>query len=173
MFMQFSKLTNTAVSSLIIVNAEALLTIDFNNFENNGQIVNATHLEIGNPKYQFYTASTLASIEAALNVIDISAGFVPGPPCTGGTAATIIAPASSFPLLLVQTVHNYTLSETREQIVNPSKILYCETVNFIDNVTGRQVTGVQIVMNDTNRTRFLTTLSYSDIFSILQPVLVA
>jgi hypothetical protein len=173
MFLQFSKISNTAVSSQIIINADDLLTIDFNNFENNGEIVNATHIEIGNPKFQFYTLSTIGSIEAALNVINISGGFVPGPPCSGGNSATIIAPASSYPLLLVQTVHNFTFSETREQIVNPSKILYCEVVIFKDTASGQQVSGVQIVMNDSNRTRFLTTLSYADIFSILHPVMVA
>lgn len=173
MFLQFQKITNTQVSTAIIINADALLTIDFNNFEMNGEIVNQTHIEIGNPKYSFYTLSTIASIEAALNVIDISAGYVPGSPCAGGTSAQIIAPASSFPLILVQTVHNNTLSETQELIFNPSKILYIENVLFVDVVSGEQVTAVMIVMNDSNRTRFVTTLTFVEIVAILLPIIVA
>lgn len=62
MFLEFNKITNSNLSSKIIVNAQELLAIDFNNFEDNGTIVNATHIEIGNPKHQFYTLSPLINI---------------------------------------------------------------------------------------------------------------
>jgi hypothetical protein len=175
MFIQFRKMSaqDPTISTPIIVNIEELLTIDFSNFENNGVIVNATHLEIGWFKYAFYTLSTITNIENALNVIDITGGYVPGDPCLGGNAAVIIAPSSSFPLIKVQAIFNNTLSETRDSIINPSKILYAEQVTFIDALTGNQVTGVQIVLTDMTRTRLITTLTYAEIFAILQPVVVA
>jgi len=173
MFLQLQKFIINSAPSSIIINASTLLTIDFNNFEMNGEIVNRTHIEIGNPKYQFYTLSTITSIEAALKVIDVSAGYVPGSPCTGGNAVKIVAPASAFPLLLIRTVHNNTLAETRDIVINPSKILYIENVIFMDATSGAQVTGVLFVMNDANKTRFVTTLSYAEVFSILLPVIVS
>ena len=173
MFLQFQKTTNFTAAAPIIINALELLTIDFNNFEMNGEIVNQTHIEVGNPKYQFYTPSSVSSIEIALNIIDISSSFIPGPPCSGGNSASIVAPQSEFPLIKVQIVNNNTLSEFRYIILNPTKILYSETVSFIDSVTSQMVTAVIIVMNDINRTRFRTTLTYADIVSILHPVIVS
>jgi hypothetical protein len=173
MFLEFQKITNTNVSSAIIINALDLLTIDFNNFEMNGEIVDQTHIEVGNPKYQFYTTSTVPNIEAALNVIDISGGFIPGGVCVGGNSIEIIAPSSSSPLIKIQIINNNTLSEFRYTILNPTKILYSENVTFIDSLTGQQVTSVLIVMNDINRTNFRTTLNWNDIVSILHPVTVA
>jgi len=174
MFLLFNKFTNTAVSSELVINAFELLTIDFNNYENGSNVIyNATHVEVGNPKYQFYTPSTLASIELALNVIDISGGFVPGPPCSGGHSSTIIAPQSQFPLMEVQIINNNTVSEWRRLILNPTKILYSENVTFIDASSGAQTTATLIVMNDINRTTFRTTLPWADLKSILQPVIVA
>lgn len=175
MFIQFQKMSaqNPTVSTPIIVNIEELLNIDFANFENNGLIVNATHIEVGWLKHSFYTLSTVANIEAALNVTDISTGYIPGPPCSGGNSASIIAPSSSFPLIKVQAIFNNTLSETREIIINPSKILYVEEVTFVDASSSGQVVGVQIVMTDMTRTKLITTLTYTEIFAILQPVVVA
>jgi len=174
MFIQFQKMSaqNPTVSTPIIVNIEELLNIDFANFENNGVIVNATHLEIGWFKYAFYTLSTITDIENALNVIDISGGYIPGDPCVGGNSVTIIAPSSAFPLIKLQAIFNNTLSETKENIINPSKILYVEEVTFIDGLTGNQVTGVQIVLTDMTRTKLTTTLTYAEIFAILQPGIV-
>jgi hypothetical protein len=173
MFLQFQKLSNFNTSTPIIVNALEMLTIDFNNFEMNGEIIDQTHIEVGSPKYQFYTLSTIGNIETALSVIDISHGFVPGPPCSGGNSASIVAPQSEFPMIKVQIVNNNTLSEFRYLIINPTKILYAETVSFIDAVTSQMVTAVIIIMNDINRTSFRTTLSFADIVSILHPVIVA
>ena len=172
MFLQFQKLSNNS-STPIIINSQSLLTIDFNNFEMNGEIINQTHIELGSPKYQFYTTSSVPNIELALSVIDISSGFIPGSPCTGGNSVVIIAPSSNFPLIKIQIVNNNTLSESRDLIINPTKILYSETTSFIDVVSGQQVSAVLIVMNDENRTFFRTTLSFADIVSILHPVIVA
>lgn len=173
MFLQFQKTTNFTASAPIIVNALELLTIDFNNFEMNGEIIDQTHIEVGSPKYQFYTPSSVSSIEIALNILDLSGGFIPGPPCSGSNSAWIVAPQSQFPLLRVQIINNNTLSEFRYIILNPSKILYAETVSFIDSVTSHMVTAVIIVMNDMNRTSFRTTLTYADIVSILHPIIVS
>ena len=172
MFLEFQKITNTNVSSSIIINALEILTIDFNNFEMNGEIVNQTQVELGNPKYQFYTTSTVSSIESALSVIDISGGFIPGSPCIGGNSATIIAPSSKFPLIKIEIINNNTIYEFRNLILNPSKILYVEPVTFIDSLSGQQVISIIIVMNDINRTNFRTSLSWDNIISILHPSIV-
>lgn len=165
MFLQFQKVTNTAVATDIIVNAQELLALD--------PLTGLTSVEIGNPKHQFYTPSTISAIEAALNVIDISVGYVPGSPCSGGNSASIIAPSSSFPLIRIQVIVNNTLTQTREVILNPSKILYIEPLSFIDSLTSYQVTGVMIIMTDSNRTRYVTTLTYDEVFQILLPTIVA
>jgi len=174
-FLQFKKMsvTNPTVSTPIIINVEELLNIDFYNFENNGIIENATHVEIGIFKFGFYTLSSISNIENALSVIDISMGYIPGDPCAGGNSASIIAPASQYPMIRLNGYFNNNISETKEQILNPSKILYAETVIFIDTKTGLQETGVQIVLTDITRTRLITTLTYAEIFAILQPVVVA
>lgn len=168
MFIEFQKIStsNPLNKSPIIINAEALISMDFGNFENNGILHDVTNIEvIGNPKYRFYTMASSASIQSHLNISDITNGFVPVTPGT-----IVLFPAVTNPLLKMRELFNNTILEFKERIINPAHILYAENIIINDAGTQSQQTVLMIIMGDTLRTKIMTTLSYSDLLLILQPI---
>lgn len=173
MFLEFQKilLSNPAIKTRVIVNSEGLLTIDFDNFENNGIIANVTNIEVvGNPKYRFYTLTSVATLQSSLKIIDVTSGFIPGSSCIGGNTIDIIYPSSSYPFIILTEIFNNTITESRDRVINLNHILYVEEMIINDAVTQSQQTVLIIGMSDTIRSKVITTLSYADLSQILQPV---
>jgi len=174
MFLEFQKITTATPSkkSPIIINSDALLTINTDKIENKAQggMMTVTRIEvIGYPKYTFYTATSFDAVAAIIGTVDVTHGLIPGSPCIGGNTVEQVYPTIRYPYLKASAIFNNTVTETDDYIFNPNFMLFAENTVFNDAATRSQQTGLMIVLRDTAPTKILTKLSYDVLFGILQP----
>lgn len=174
MFIEFQKITTAYPSrrSSVIVNADALLALSVDEFENKevGAIYAATRVDvIGFPKYTFFTMTDLDVLAETINAVDVTSGFSSGISCDGGTVIDTVYPTVRYPFIKAPAIFNNTITETDNFIFNPNFMLYAENVIFNDVVMRSQQTALMIVLRDTAPTKIMSTLNYQDLFNMLQP----
>ena len=174
MFIELSKHHHgwpTRNQTKIIINTDAILTIDVATFENidTHQDYEATRIELdGYPKFTLYTVTPAQQILDLVGSIDVTSGFVPGEYCVGGNALSLMFASINYPFIKALKVFNNTVTETDPVTINPKQINYTEGCIFNDARLKVESDGVIVVLKVNTKLRLA--MKYDVIKQILQPI---
>lgn len=174
MFVEFNKHHPGRPSrhqSKIIINTDAILTIDVVTYENidTRQEYEATRIELdGYPKFTLHTLTPVSQILDLVGSVDVTSGFVPGGYCVGGNSLNLMYAGINYPFIKALKVFNNTVTETEPVTINPCQINYAEGCIFNDTRLKVESEGVIIVLKVDTKIRL--SMKYDVIKQILQPI---
>lgn len=177
MFLEFTRIdpSHPTRTSQVIVNSPEILLIssdDIRDLDTQAQY-SATRIDVvGHPVYSFFTLATINHLSQIIPIIDVTGGAGTGGSCLDPSSLDIVYPQVVYPHIRLLVVHNSSMSETEELVINPNYIVWAQSTIFTDRRTGLQVSALLISLKDTPPRAVISTLLFQDLETLLTPTAV-